>query len=202
MSPPQPPVVVVVGSLHYDIMVDAPDRPRRGETVTGRAWRPKFGGKGGNQAVAAARAGAIVQFVGAIGADAAGAQLRGHLLDNGVGLDGVEELPVPSGGAVITDNVDLADRQGTSPLALAREYPATSAGKPVPDRGLALVAERRVAEVVRECGGGDDRAITGACLRQSGRVHGGERESARTPPSGVHRRVRPGSGGPAARRPG
>ena len=42
--------VVVVGSLHYDIMVDAPDRPRKGETVAGRSWAPKFGGKGGNQA--------------------------------------------------------------------------------------------------------------------------------------------------------
>ena len=60
------PVVVVVGSLHYDIMVDAPDRPRKGETVTGLAWRPKFGGKGGNQAVAAATAGADVRMVGAV----------------------------------------------------------------------------------------------------------------------------------------
>lgn len=49
--------VIVVGSLHYDIMVDAPDRPRKGETVTGRSWAPKFGGKGGNQAVAARRQG-------------------------------------------------------------------------------------------------------------------------------------------------
>ena len=62
------PVVVVVGSLHYDIMVDAPDRPRKGETVTGYAWRPKFGGKGGNQAVAAAKAGAEVRMAGAVGA--------------------------------------------------------------------------------------------------------------------------------------
>ena len=45
--------VVVVGSLHYDIMVDAPDRPRKGETVAGLSWSPKFGGKGGNQALAA-----------------------------------------------------------------------------------------------------------------------------------------------------
>ena len=49
--------VVVVGSLHYDIMVDAPGRPRKGETVAGRSWAPKFGGKGGNQAVAARRQG-------------------------------------------------------------------------------------------------------------------------------------------------
>ena len=41
-----PPAVIVVGSLHYDIMVDAPDRPRKGETIAGRSWAPKFGGKG------------------------------------------------------------------------------------------------------------------------------------------------------------
>ena len=40
--------VVVVGSLYYDIMVDAPDRRRKGETVAARSWAPKFGGKGGN----------------------------------------------------------------------------------------------------------------------------------------------------------
>ena len=69
MTASNKPVVVVVGSLHYDIMVDAPDRPRKGETVTGYAWRPKFGGKGGNQAVAAAKAGAEVRMAGAVGAD-------------------------------------------------------------------------------------------------------------------------------------
>ena len=49
-----PPTVVVVGSFHYDIMVDAPDRPRKGETIAGRSWAPELGGKGGNQAVARA----------------------------------------------------------------------------------------------------------------------------------------------------
>lgn len=61
--------VVVVGSLHYDLMIDAPDRPRKGETVTGTRWYPKFGGKGGNQAVAAHHAGADTRFVGALGTD-------------------------------------------------------------------------------------------------------------------------------------
>ena len=45
------------------------DRPRKGETVTGPAWRPKFGGKGGNQAVAAARAAFATAMVGAVGND-------------------------------------------------------------------------------------------------------------------------------------
>ena len=51
MSDTSQPLVVVVGSLHYDIMVDAPERPRRARRWTGHAWRPKCGGKGGNQAV-------------------------------------------------------------------------------------------------------------------------------------------------------
>ena len=50
--------VVIVGSLHYDILVDASDRPRKGETLAGHAWSPKFGGKGGNQALAAQSQGA------------------------------------------------------------------------------------------------------------------------------------------------
>lgn len=78
------PVVVAVGSLHYDIMVDAPDRPRKGETVTGFGWRPKFGGKGGNQAVAAARAGADVRMAGAIGDDDFGRFLLANLTAAGV----------------------------------------------------------------------------------------------------------------------
>lgn len=83
MSSP-PPVVIVVGSLHYDIMVDAPDRPRKGETVTGFAWRPKFGGKGGNQAVAASKAGAEVRMVGAVGNDDFGRFLLANLDAAGV----------------------------------------------------------------------------------------------------------------------
>lgn len=61
--------VVVVGSLHYDIMIQAPDRPRKGETVIGQHWFPKFGGKGGNQAIAAANSGVSARFVGAVGTD-------------------------------------------------------------------------------------------------------------------------------------
>jgi len=98
--------VIVVGSLHYDIMVDAPDRPRRGETVTGYRWRPKFGGKGGNQAVAAARAGADVRFVGAVGTDDFGPFLRGALSDAGVDCTYVATLAdIGSGMSVaITDD--------------------------------------------------------------------------------------------------
>ncbi|MFD2173146.1 PfkB family carbohydrate kinase [Rhodobacter lacus] len=76
--------ILVVGSLHYDIMVEADHLPRRDETGVGSRWYPKFGGKGGNQAVAAARAGAPVRMLGAVGADDFGAFLTRHLAQAGV----------------------------------------------------------------------------------------------------------------------
>jgi ribokinase len=78
------PGVVVVGSLHYDIMVAAPHRPAAGETVQGDRWYPKFGGKGGNQAVAAAKAGVPVRMLGTLGDDAFGFFLRDNLRQGNV----------------------------------------------------------------------------------------------------------------------
>ena len=98
MNQSQRPAVVVVGSLHYDIMVDAPDRPRKGETVTGFAWRPKFGGKGGNQAVAAARAGAEVRMAGAVGDDDFGRFLLTQLAAGEVDKSWVATLPNSASG--------------------------------------------------------------------------------------------------------
>ena len=74
------PVVLTVGSLHYDIMVEADHLPRRDETVVGSRWYPKFGGKGGNQSVSAAKAGAASRMVGAVGDDAFGRFLRENLV--------------------------------------------------------------------------------------------------------------------------
>jgi ribokinase len=108
MNEPIRPAIVVVGSLHYDIMVDAPDRPRKGETVTGYAWRPKFGGKGGNQAVAAARAGAEVRMAGAIGDDDFGPFLLDHLNAAGVDCSRIERLSGVGSGM----SVAIADSEG------------------------------------------------------------------------------------------
>lgn len=95
------PTVLVVGSLHYDIMVEADHLPRRDETAIGRRWYPKFGGKGGNQAVAVARAGARCRMFGAVGADDFGAFLRNALRAGGVDDAFVATLPgVGSGMSV------------------------------------------------------------------------------------------------------
>jgi ribokinase len=76
--------VVIVGSLHYDILVDASDRPRKGETLAGHAWSPKFGGKGGNQSLAAQSQGVPTAVVGAVGNDDFGTALLTGLDRGGV----------------------------------------------------------------------------------------------------------------------
>ena len=76
--------VLVVGSLHYDIVVEADHLPRRDETAVGSRWYPKFGGKGGNQAVSAQAHGAAARMVGAVGADDFGAFMRTRLENSGV----------------------------------------------------------------------------------------------------------------------
>jgi len=83
MSQPTPSVTVL-GSLHYDIMVQGPARPRKGETVTGQSWYPKCGGKGGNQAVSAARTGVPTAMIGAVADDTFGHALIDNLSRNAV----------------------------------------------------------------------------------------------------------------------
>lgn len=95
--------VAVVGSANLDIVVPVHHHPVRGETVLGGDHLLAPGGKGANQAVAAALLGARVMFVGAVGADSAGETLTASLKDAGVDtthLHSKEE--VPSGIALIT----------------------------------------------------------------------------------------------------
>ncbi len=76
--------VFVVGALHLDVVVDAPHLPALDETVVGSAVAYRFGGKGGNQAAAAARMGARVAMAGRVGRDAFGERLLAELDAAGV----------------------------------------------------------------------------------------------------------------------
>lgn len=99
--------IVVTGSLHYDIMLQAHHRPEKGETVIGSGCHYKFGGKGGNQAVSAARAGAQVAFVGAVGADAHGVFLSDVLTANAIDISRLVTIEqVPSGMSVAISDAD------------------------------------------------------------------------------------------------
>ncbi|MFB7353930.1 ribokinase [Streptomyces gardneri] len=93
--------IVVLGSTNMDLVAYVPRAPARGETVTGRAFRTVPGGKGANQAVAAARAGAEVAMIGAVGADDFGARLRTNLEHCAVDTDLLRTAEGPSGTAHI-----------------------------------------------------------------------------------------------------
>ncbi len=95
-------MIVVVGSINRDIVVTTSRLPRPGETVLGDGYFEAPGGKGANQAVAAARLGADVKFLGCVGNDDAGRWLLDGLRDEGVDASRVLVDPdTPSGGAVI-----------------------------------------------------------------------------------------------------
>ena len=98
--------VAVVGSLHYDIMVQAPYLPRTGETLMGEAWWWKPGGKGGNQAMAAARHGAEVEMIGSLGDDGFGERLRASLEAAGVSLAHIRSSSQGSGMSVALQQAD------------------------------------------------------------------------------------------------
>jgi ribokinase len=133
--------LLVCGSLHLDVLVQAPHLPAPDETVTGHAVTYAFGGKGGNQAVAAARMGARVAMAGRIGADDFGARLADGLDRAGVDRAQVTVVPGASGmsvavvedggayGAVIVSGANLAlDGEvavppGTTSLLLQNEIP-------------------------------------------------------------------------------
>ena len=93
--------VIVVGSVNVDLVVVAPRLPAPGETVTGGDVARHHGGKGGNQAVAAARLGADVSFVGAVGRDDFGAAAREALRAEGVATAHLGAAERPTGVALI-----------------------------------------------------------------------------------------------------
>ena len=96
------PKVIVFGSMNMDLSIDAPRVPAAGETLTGSGFITAAGGKGANQAVAAARLGADVRMLAAVGADAFGDELTGGLAEAGVDTVGVRRLSaVTTGVAVI-----------------------------------------------------------------------------------------------------
>jgi ribokinase len=97
------PQVTVLGSLNMDISVTVPRLPEPGATVLGSAARFTPGGKGANQAVAAARLGAAVHMAGCVGDDDFGRQLLAALREEGVDAAGVRTVAgVPTGLAMIS----------------------------------------------------------------------------------------------------
>lgn len=96
-------MIVVVGSLNMDIVASVDEFPLPGETVIATGYALVHGGKGANQAVAAARLGGDVSFVGALGNDSDSDALRESLVHERVGIEHIQKMDgVPSGIALIT----------------------------------------------------------------------------------------------------
>lgn len=100
---PDPPTIVVIGSINMDMVFRVAKRPRKGETVAGTGFSTIPGGKGANQAVAAARLGASVHMIGCVGDDALAPALLASLREAGVDVSRVRTVAgKPSGCAGIT----------------------------------------------------------------------------------------------------
>lgn len=106
--------VLVVGAINVDFVVAADSLPRPGETVVGPRAQSYGGGKGANAAVAAARAGAWVQIVGAIGADGAGADAERELIDEGVDCTALARLGSERTGVALI----VVDAAGENQIAV------------------------------------------------------------------------------------
>jgi ribokinase len=145
--------VVVVGSVNADLVVTVRELPRAGETVSGGTFARHGGGKGANQAVAAARAGARVALVGAVGNDDLGDEALRELAGEGIDVSAVQRLDdVATGVAVI-----VVDERGENQIAVASGANAALTGDAVraalPDllsgAGVVLLGHEVPDEAVR-----------------------------------------------------
>ncbi|MEO6116942.1 MAG: ribokinase [Pseudolysinimonas sp.] len=105
--------VIVVGSVNIDLVAVGARMPRPGETVSMQRFAEVQGGKGGNQASAAAALGAQVHFVGAVGSDHWGEAARADLASRGIDVSGLATVEGPTGVAII-----LVDDGGENSIAI------------------------------------------------------------------------------------
>jgi ribokinase len=119
--------VVIVGSVNVDLVVIASRLPGPGETVTGGDVARHHGGKGGNQAVAAARLGARVAFVGAVGEDDFGVAARAALAAEGIDVSHLATVARPTGVALIVVDARAENLIAVAPGANASPTAASVA---------------------------------------------------------------------------
>ncbi|WP_419911453.1 ribokinase [Candidatus Poriferisodalis sp.] len=160
MSAPHPPRIAVVGSLNADVTLWVPRRPSPDETLHAERIAWFRGGKGANQAIAAARLGAEVVMVGRVGDDTQGRWLRSGLEAEGIDCRHVASVDVPTGLAVITvdpDDVSIVVAAGANASLDAAGVQAAAAEIAAADALLlqgevSAAAARAAAEIAREHG--------------------------------------------------
>lgn len=128
-------MVIVFGSINLDMIFELPELPRPGQTLLASRLSLQPGGKGANQAVAAARDGAVVRMVGAVGQDAFADAALADLIAAGVDLTAVARASAPTGVAAIS-----TDRQGRNQIVVAPGANLTARAGQVDDSLLAANA--------------------------------------------------------------
>jgi ribokinase len=118
--------VCVVGSANLDLVAETQRHPKPGETVLATSYAEHPGGKGLNQAVSAARSGAEVVFVGALGDDEAGRRLAAVMADDGIDATHARTVEAPTGRALI-----IVDTSGENSIVVV---PGANRAVVVPDR--------------------------------------------------------------------
>jgi len=141
-------MIVVFGSLNLDLIAWMDSLPQPGQTLAASAFKTEPGGKGANQAVAAARDGARVAMVGCVGDDAFAPAVLAHLQSAGVDLSALRHVPGATGCALI--NADASGRnsivihEGANGAAMADQVPDVWLGA---DTTLVLQMEVPVAQI-------------------------------------------------------
>jgi ribokinase len=107
-------MILVFGSINVDLVARVATIPGPGKTVLAPSYERHFGGKGANQAVAAARLGAVVMMIGCVGDDELAAVALAGLVEAGVGLDGLKRISGSTGVALIT-----VDAEGENVIVVA-----------------------------------------------------------------------------------
>lgn len=167
--------VLVVGSVNVDLTVVAEHLPRPGHTVSGGVLHRGHGGKGGNQATAAARAGAAVRFVGAVGRDPDGDEVVAALAAEGIDVTGVARVDAPTGTALI-----CVDAAGENQIAVAPGANGRISGEGVdPAEAAVVVAQLEVPVPVVADVFARARAAGALTLLNAAPVHDGQEDAIR-----------------------
>ena len=180
--------VIVVGSVNIDLVVTGRTLPAPGETVIGGRFAQHHGGKGGNQAVAAARLGATTSFVGAVGDDDFGRSARAALEAERIDVSELRTLPDQATGVALI----LVDAHGENSISVASgangavtpEQVAASVAALAPGPGDVVLVGHEiptpvVAEALRAAGAGFRIVVAPRSPSSSRRTRASSRRSTR-----------------------
>nr|WP_095532813.1 ribokinase [Domibacillus mangrovi] len=152
------PKITVVGSINMDLVTITDQLPKMGETLRGHQFQMNPGGKGANQAVAAARLGAQVQMIGCIGKDRFGDDLLQHLSEQGVDISNVEPVTDSTGTAtIIVSNQDNniivvpgANNHVTAPFVESKRDVIANSDILILQLEIPLEGVQKAAEIAKE----------------------------------------------------